>query len=166
MQVEAGESGGLHGTDGKWRGTSHAILSNQSHRGDRSSFQTRKPTAGATEPCVKRRGQEIRWKAQHLRLKGSLGKRDGFFSKIPQCQGPSCLPASSQEFPQITSTRWEGTSLILNCFSPMLLFAPWCKSPCFFSCVFFSSNQLDIRRLTSLLPLNFYIWNNVDGPKE
>ena len=46
--MEAGESGGLRGTDGKLRGTSHAILSNQSHRGDRSSFRTWKPTAGAT----------------------------------------------------------------------------------------------------------------------
>lgn len=123
----------------------------------------------------KRRGQEIRWKAQRLRVRGSLGKRDVFFSpKIPQCvyktsdahvKGPATFPLPPGSSPRLPVPDGK-EPLILNCFSPMLLFAPWCKSPCFFSCVFFSSNQSDIRCLTSLLPLNFYIWNNVNGPKE
>lgn len=166
MQVEAGESGGLHGTDGKWRGTSHAILSNQSHRGDRSSFQTRKPTAGATEPCGKRRGQEIRWKAQRLRLKGSLGQERWVFfqdTTMSRAQLPSSfLPGIPPDYQYQTGRNLSYSQLFLS----NVIICSLMQIPLIFSCVFFSSNQLDIRRLTSLLPLNFYIWNNVDGPKE
>ena len=116
--MEAGESGGLRGTDGKLRGTSHAILSNQSHRGDRSSFRTWKPTAGATVTWEEERaGYQMEGSAS----KGQriIGQERFFFSQdTTMClqdirctrQGPSRLPASSREFPQITSTRWEGTS--------------------------------------------------------
>ena len=172
--MEAGESGGLRGTDGKLRGTSHAILSNQSRRGDRRSFRTWKPTAAATVMWEEERaGDQMEGSASKgQRITGQ--ERFFFFPKIPQCvyktsdahiKGPATFPLPPGSSPRLPVPDGK-EPLILNCFSPMLLFAPWYKSPCFFSCVFFSSTQLDIRRLTSLLPLNFYIWNNVDGPKE
>ena len=123
--------------------------------------------------CGKRRGQEIRWKAQRPRVKGSLGKRDFFFfpryhSVFTRHQMHTSRAQRPSRFFLGVPRDYQyqmGRNLLFSTVS-LLLFAPWCKSPCFFSCVFFSSTQLDIRRLTSLLPLNFYIWNNVDGPKE
>lgn len=170
--MEAGESGGLRGTDGKLRGTSHAILSNQSRRGDRRSFWTWKPTAAATVMWEEERaGDQMEGSASKgQRITGQ--ERFFFFPRYHSVFTRHQMHTSRAQRPSRfflgvpRDYQYQmGRNLLFSTVS-LLLFAPWCKSPCFFSCVFFSSTQLDIRRLTSLLPLNFYIWNNVDGPKE